>query len=239
MEPTTTAAALAAGGTLIGKVGETAFNAHMSNKQMRFQERMSSSAHQREVNDLKKAGLNPILSAKLGGASTPPGASAQASTADPVEAANNARATTSQMQVQKAQLGLISAQTADTNSAKGLKDMQSQDIAATQQARINQSLMAAYQALQAGNLSGAQREAVQHEIERLKAQARNLDASTAKINAESQIPRLKNEIIEPVIQGVKKGKEGIKNNASRWYKGAKNKVYNYLMDSWQVPKERR
>jgi len=70
-------------------------------------------------------------------------------------------------------------------------------------------------------------------------QARNLDASTAKINAESQIPRLKNEIIEPVIQGVKKGKEGIKNNASRWYKGAKNKVYNYLMDSWRVPKERR
>lgn len=128
MDPITGGAMIGTAGQIFGAITANDQNAENARQMMQFQERMSSTAHQREVEDLKAAGLNPILSANKSGASTPGGA--QASVSNALEGLGTSAREIGNLALQreatKAGIGLTNAQTdaAKVAASKGIADIQ-------------------------------------------------------------------------------------------------------------------
>lgn len=101
--------------SLIGGASRNKAAQAASARQMAFQEDMSNTSYQRGMEDMRKAGLNPILAGKLGGASTPTG-----STYNPENVATNAVNSYLQAKQNEANVKLTEAQTAKVNAETGV-----------------------------------------------------------------------------------------------------------------------
>ncbi len=119
---------VAAGSALLGYFGtkqgasaQNFANAMQAEKAMAFEERMSNTAYQRAMADMKAAGLNPMLAASKGGASTPSGQQARMENTQ-AQALNSAMVA-SQIAVNKAQAQKTTAE-ANVISETGLAKAQ-------------------------------------------------------------------------------------------------------------------
>lgn len=124
MDPITIGALIGGGASVLSGI----WSAREARKNREFQERMSSSAHQREVADLRLAGLNPILSANRG-ASSPSGA--QGDSPDIGGGVLRGVSTALAVKQQKAQIELLEAQADAARSSGLLTRTQSADIQTT------------------------------------------------------------------------------------------------------------
>lgn len=144
MDPITTAAIIGGGTSLLGGLlnRDSTRQANYENRlaadqQMDFQERMSNTSYQRAMQDMRMAGLNPMLAYTQGGASSPAGASASNTAPDFSDAAGGiaSSAVTAvnqrrERQLMESQLDLQAAQANTARSQQKLNEASARSAAA-------------------------------------------------------------------------------------------------------------
>lgn len=132
------------------------FNSAEAQKARDFNEFMSNTAYQRATNDMKLAGINPMLAASQGGASNPGGPSASAGTASGATGSGpSATAANSPLLQSGLAAAVNTGMTADRlssdlKSAQSMRDLQVAQTAKTL-ADVDQSHASAYMLQQTGD----------------------------------------------------------------------------------------
>lgn len=215
------AIASVAGGLLggLGSLGSGAMNfgqtKELQQRQFDWQERMSSTAHQREVKDLRAAGLNPILSAMGGsGASTPSGGMGTVNTPDYGASIREGVTAAAQLGRTKAETNFINQQAMTEQNKRENFDAQSALMRAEKIGREIEN-MNLPQKLKAELKEIASRVTVNlatASAKQVEAVANKMNAETNKLNAET------NRRLEQEGTPYRYIKTKTKENIKRWEK---------------------
>jgi hypothetical protein len=165
------------------------FSAAQAKQQMDFQERMRATQYQTTVEDLKKAGLNPMLGYSQGGAGTPAGAAAVGQQAQLQNPTSGLAASAAALANVKADLELKQEQTkqASANSSALLSQADradaETDLAILKQPNVKQELK---NLVEQNLLLREQQNFTSAQVGRTAAETLRTSAETGKVSAETK-----------------------------------------------------